>query len=84
MIKPKRTVLGDSNLKISVWNPMFGETTIFYIKIWNHPIETIVYKSFFGVPGGDLVILIGICLQDFVQQQVWLGNIALWVPCMVY
>ena len=23
---------------------MFGETTIFYIKIWNHPIETSVYK----------------------------------------
>ena len=23
---------------------MFGETTIFYIKIWNHPIETTIYK----------------------------------------
>ena len=30
---------------------MFGETTIFYIKIWNHPIETTIYKWLFGVPG---------------------------------
>ena len=27
-----------------------GETTIFYIKIWNHPIETTIYKWLFGVP----------------------------------
>ena len=32
---------------------MFGETTIFYIKIWNHPIETTIYEWLFGVPGGD-------------------------------
>jgi len=32
---------------IRTWNPkqpfikwMLGETTIFYVKIWNHPIET--------------------------------------------
>ena len=31
---------------------MFGETIIFYIKIWNHPIETTIYKWLFGVPGG--------------------------------
>ena len=30
---------------------MFGETTIFYIKIWKHPIETTIYKWLFGVPG---------------------------------
>ena len=30
---------------------MFGETTIFYITIWNHPIETTIYKWLFGVPG---------------------------------
>ena len=23
---------------------MFGETTIFHVKIWNHPIETTIYK----------------------------------------
>ena len=23
---------------------MFGETTISYVKIWNHPIETTIYK----------------------------------------
>ena len=30
---------------------MFGGTTISYIKIWNHPIETTIYKWLFGVPG---------------------------------
>ena len=33
---------------------MFGETTIFHVKIWNHPIETTIYKWLFGVPGGTL------------------------------
>ena len=31
---------------------MFGETTISYVKIWNHPIETTMYKWMFQVPGG--------------------------------
>ena len=35
-----------TNLKL-----MFGETTISYIKVWNHPIETTIYKWLFGVPG---------------------------------
>ena len=30
---------------------MFGETTISYIKIWNHPIETTIYEQMFQVPG---------------------------------
>ena len=30
-----------------------GETTIFYVMIWNHPIETTIYKWLFGVPGGS-------------------------------
>ena len=30
---------------------MFGETTISYVKIGNHPIETAIYKWLFGVPG---------------------------------
>ncbi len=30
---------------------MFGETTISYIKIWNHPIKTTIYKQTFQVPG---------------------------------
>ena len=33
---------------------MFGETTISYVKIGNHPIETTIYKWLFGVPGGSL------------------------------
>ena len=30
---------------------MFGETTISYVMIWNHPIETTIYKQMFQVPG---------------------------------
>ena len=33
---------------------MFGETTISYVKIGNHPIETTIYKLLFGVPVGFL------------------------------
>ncbi len=29
---------------------MFGETTISYVKIGNHPSETTIYKWLFGVP----------------------------------
>ena len=36
----------------TIYKWMFGETTIFYVKIWNHPIETTIYKWLFGVPGG--------------------------------
>ena len=28
----------------TIYKWMFGETTIFYVKIWNHPIETSIYK----------------------------------------
>ena len=35
----------------TIYKWMFGETTIFYIKIWNHPVETSIYKWLFGVPG---------------------------------
>ena len=35
---------------------MFGETTISYVKIRNHPIETTIYKWLFGVP--DIYIYI--------------------------
>ena len=30
---------------------MFGETTIFHVKIWNHPSETTILKWMFQVPG---------------------------------
>ena len=30
---------------------MFGETTISYVKIGNHPIETTTNRWLFGVPG---------------------------------
>ena len=35
----------------TIYKWMFGETTIFYIKIWNHPIETTIYKWLFRAPG---------------------------------
>ena len=35
----------------TIYKWMFGETTISYVKIWNHPIETTIYKWLFGVPG---------------------------------
>ena len=38
----------------TIYKRMIGETTIFYIKIWNHPIETSIYKWLFGVPGSSL------------------------------
>ena len=44
----------------STWNPkqpfsywIFGDTTIFYVKIWNHPNETTIKKWLFRVPGND-------------------------------
>ena len=40
---------------------MFGETTIFLIKIWNHPTETTIQKWMFRVPG--------LCL--FTGQADW-------------
>jgi len=32
---------------------MFGETTIFYVMIWNHPVETTIKNWLFGVPGNN-------------------------------
>ena len=37
---------------------MFGETTISYVKIGNHPIETAIYKWLFGVPGLNQVFFL--------------------------
>ena len=39
----------------TIYKYMFGETTISYVKIGNHPIETTIYKWLFGVPGRNLV-----------------------------
>ena len=36
---------------------MFGETTIFYVKVWNHPTETTIYKQMFQVPGILYIVL---------------------------
>ena len=38
-------------LQTTSFKLMFGETSIVYVNIWNYPIETIIYKSTFRVPG---------------------------------
>ena len=38
-------------LQTTIFYWMFGETTISYVKIWNHPIETTIKNCLFGVPG---------------------------------
>ncbi len=60
------------SLQIFTWNPkqkwMFGETTISYVKIGNHPIETTIYKWLFAVPG--------ICkLEFFFLHKIPLANL---------
>ena len=39
------------NSKQPFFKRMFGETTIFHVKVWNHPIETTTKKWLFQVPG---------------------------------
>ena len=36
---------------------MFGGTTIFYVEIWNHPIETTLENGLFGIPGISIYII---------------------------
>ena len=38
-------------LQTTIYKYMFGETTISYVKIGNHPIETTILKWMFQVPG---------------------------------
>ena len=54
---------------------MFGETTISYVKIGNHPIETTIYKWLFGVPGTNVKDLRGFpvlfpgCCPEFLKKE---------------
>ena len=59
-IKPIGSMYLELQTTICKWMFMFGETTIFYIKIWNHPIETSIYKWLFGLPGVYII-----CMVDF-------------------
>ena len=34
-----------------------GETTIFYVMIWNHPVETVIRNCLFGVPGWSVAFI---------------------------
>ena len=52
----------------TIYQWMFGETTIFYIKIWNHPSETTIYRWLFGVPGINITIIcsfVPFCFQVY-------------------
>ena len=50
---------------------MFGETTISYVKILNHPIETTIYKWMFQVPGASpfLQLFIVLLLEMPIRFQ---------------
>ena len=49
-LAPHLNLLSSLKPQTTIYKWMFGETTIFYIKIWNHPIETSIYKWLFRVP----------------------------------
>ena len=61
IINLPETHMASWKIIILTWYPkqpifkwMFGETTMFYVMIWNHPIETTIYKQMFQIPGiGD-------------------------------
>ena len=69
----------------TIYKWMFGETTIFYIKTWNHPIKTTIYKWLFGVPG-MVYVFIGIFMVSFygflfevpICSRIFVGF--LWYP----
>ena len=49
---------------------MFGETTIFYVMIWNHPIETTIRNWLFGVPGNyENTVMAGNKVISFVAWR---------------
>ena len=56
----------------TIYKWMFGETTISYVKIWNHPIETTIYKWLFGVPAGGAFFVDQMCLMLQKISQVHL------------
>ena len=52
---------------------MFGETTISYGKIWNHPIETSIYKWMFQVPGLYYIRMLEIKEQIQFRFNTWIS-----------
>ena len=55
---------------------MFGETTISYAKIGNHPIETTIYKWLLGVPGWSRLgscFGVGVCVPS--SSHLGVGNL---------
>ena len=50
---------------------MFGETTIFHVMIWNHPIETTIYKQMFQVPVPGIYIYVCVCHASPASEHVF-------------
>ena len=51
-------------------NWMFGETTIFYVMIWNHPIETTISKWMFQVAGYTIYTNLYLVILEYLSQQI--------------
>ena len=49
---------------------MFGETSMFHVKIWNHPIETNIYKWMFQVPGDTINRAVSKKQEVFSQTHI--------------
>ena len=58
---------------------MFGETTISYVKIGNHPIETTIYKWLFGVPGWNAPCPVTVTTR-IITFLVWDPKLNLHLP----
>ena len=64
---------------------MFGETTIFYLMIWKHPVETTTKNWLFGVPGKNGIILpiqgassilpLHVNMLLYESYDLWFGDI---------
>ena len=65
---------GTLNNHICQW--MLGETTIFDLKSWNHPIETTIYKWMFQVPGTHRILFRRTAIK-FTYMNGWFS----WKQC---
>ena len=50
----------------TIYKWMFGETTIFLIKIWNHPTETTIKKWMFRVLGSKELLTVSVSFFSVV------------------
>jgi len=55
---------------------MFGGTTIFYVEIWNHPIETTIKNWLFGVPGKSQQFFIIFGGTEYFSELICLTKVS--------